>query len=119
MRTQRLNRFVAAVLATALLVAGLGACVQSPTEKTSIVDQRPQITFRVADNASGATHARVAVDGLDMGRVRDYLDGRASLRVTPGTHVIKVSDGETVFLNEQAYLGDGVVRPFNLTEESR
>jgi hypothetical protein len=28
--------------------------------------------------------------------------------------VIKVQSGETVLLMERAYLGDGVVRPFNL-----
>ena len=52
------------------------------------------------------------VDELDVGQVQDYLDGRASLRVLPGTHVVKVVSGDTVLLFERAYLGDGVTRPF-------
>jgi hypothetical protein len=102
-----------AVIVLAVL-AGVTGCVQMPTEKQSVVDQRPQITFRVNGDRQRAVDARVLVDELDMGRVQDFLDGRASLRVLPGTHVIKVQSGATVLLMERAYLGDGVVRPFNL-----
>jgi hypothetical protein len=104
---------VSAAIIVAVL-AGVTGCVQMPTEKQSVVDQRPQVTFRVNGDQQRAADARVLVDELDMGRVRDFLDGKASLRVLPGTHVIKVQSGETVLLMERAYLGDGVVRPFNL-----
>ena len=86
-----------------------------PTEKQSVVDQRPQITFRVNGDARQIGGARVLVDELDVGAVQDYLDGQASLRVLPGTHVVKVQTGGNVLLMERAYLGDGVVRPFNIT----
>lgn len=97
-----------------LSLAGLSACVQMPTEKQSVVDQRPQITFRLSGDQQHAAGARVLVDELEVGKVRDFLDGQASLRVLPGTHVIKVQAGDTVLLMERAYLGDGVVRPFNV-----
>ena len=100
------------IVAVAIVVASAG-CVQMPTEKHSVVDQRPQITFRVSDPHRVAD-ARVFVDELDMGRVRDFLDGQAGLRVLPGTHVVKVLSGDTVLLLERAYLGDGVMRPFNI-----
>jgi hypothetical protein len=98
----------------AAMVIGLAGCVQMPTEKQSVVDQRPQITFRVAGDVQRVAGARVLVDELDMGQVQQYLDGQASLRILPGTHVIKVQSGGTVLLMERAYLGDGVVRPFVL-----
>lgn len=95
----------------ALFAAAVSGCVQMPTEKQSVVDQRPQITFRVSDPQRLAG-ARVVVDGLDMGAAQDFLDGQASLRIQPGTHQVKVVAGDRVLLAEQAYLGDGVVRPF-------
>lgn len=99
----------------AALLAGLAGCVQMPTEKQSVVDQRPQITFRVNGDPHRAAQARVLVDDLDMGSVQDFMDGQASLRVLPGTHVVKVQSGAAVLLQERAYLGDGVLRPFNIT----
>jgi hypothetical protein len=104
------NKFSAALLGA--IVAGLTGCAQMPTETQSVVDQRPQITFRIAGDARRIAGARVLVDELDMGQVHEYLDGKASLRILPGTHVIKVQSGGTVFLMERAYLSDGVVRPF-------
>lgn len=97
------------------LLTTLVGCVQMPTEKQSVVDQRPQITFRVNGQSQRAAGARVFVDELDMGSVQDFLDGQASLRVLPGTHVVKVQTGSNVLLMERAYLGDGVVRPFIIT----
>lgn len=102
------------MIAAAAIAAAASGCVQMPTEKHAVVDQRPQITFRVSGDAQRAAGARVLVDELDMGRVQDFLDGQASLRVLPGTHVVKVVAGDTVLLLEKAYLGDGVMRPFNI-----
>lgn len=107
MRTVIKKRLTIAVL---LSLTALTACVQMPTEKQSVVDQRPQISFRF--NNEAIVDARVMVDELDAGRLGDFQDGKASLRVLPGTHVIKVVRGATVLLNERAYLADGVVRPF-------
>jgi len=102
-------------LAAAAMLAALSGCVQMPTEKQAVVDQRPQITFHVNGQAQRLAGARVLVDELDMGAVQDYMEGQASLRVLPGTHVVKVQAGANVLLMERAYLGDGVVRPFNIT----
>ncbi|WP_051971609.1 hypothetical protein [Massilia sp. 9096] len=99
----------------AAMLAALAGCVQMPTEKQTVVDQRPQITFHVNGQAQRVAGARVLVDELDVGAVQDYLEGQASLRVLPGTHVVKVQAGGNVLLMERAYLGDGVVRPFNIT----
>lgn len=104
---------LSAVVGVTLLAASAG-CVQMPTERQSVVDQRPQISFRVSGDQARVNGARVLVDELDMGTVGDFIDGKGSLRVLPGTHVVKVQSGGDVLLVEQAYLGDGVSRPFNV-----
>lgn len=101
------NRAIAA-----LALATLAACVSYPTEKSGVVDQRPQISFRVSD---ASADARVLVDGLDMGRAGDFAEGKAALRVLPGTHQLTVQSGRKVFVSEQFYVADGVSRTFTMT----
>lgn len=96
----------------ATLVA-LGGCVQYPTERQGGVDHRPQISFRSAGDAP-PVDARVLVDGLDAGRVGDFLDGQGALRVLPGSHVIQIVAGGRVVHEERIYLADGVSRALNL-----
>lgn len=100
--------------AFAAVLGGLTACVQLPTEKQAIVDQRPQISFRIEGADRQFRDARVLVDDLDVGRVGDYVDGKASLRLVPGTHLIKVQHDGRVVMAEQAYLADGAVRSFQI-----
>jgi hypothetical protein len=104
---------VTMALALALGTALVGGCVQYPTERQSVVDQRPRISFRYsAEDAIRLADARVFVDGLDSGRVSDFSDGTGALRVLPGTHTIRVVNGGVIVLDERVYLGDGVARPF-------
>jgi hypothetical protein len=100
----------AAVLALAL--AGLSGCVQYPTERQGVSDMRPQMSFRFNPADPRMNDARVIVNGLDTGRMADYADGKGALRVLPGTHTVRVVSGNDVLLDERAYLGDGVARPF-------
>jgi len=94
------------------VLAGLAGCVQYPTERQSVVDLRPQISFRFDPADARMTQARVVVDGLDAGRMADFLDGAGSLRILSGTHTVQVISGSEVLLSERAYIGDGVARPF-------
>lgn len=103
-----------AVSLLALAMATLSGCVQYPTERQSVVDLRPQISFRFDPADARMNEARVLVNGLDTGRLGDFLDGTGSLRVLSGTHTVRVVSGATVLLDERAYLGDGVARPFNV-----
>ncbi len=96
----------------ALALAALAACVSFPTEKSGVVDQRPQISFHIGD---ADDDARVLVDGLDMGRAGDFAAGKAALRVLPGTHQLTVQAGQKVLVSEKFYVADGVSRTFNLT----
>lgn len=90
----------------------LSACVQMPTEKHGMSDLRAQIAFKPADERT--RNATVLIDGLNMGPVANYLDGVASLRLLPGTHVLVVVSGAQVILEERFYAGDGVSRTFIL-----
>ena len=101
-----LNRAIAA-----LALAGLAACVSYPTDKQGVVDLRPQISLQVPE---GAGNARVLVDGLDMGRADDFAEGKAALRILPGTHQLTVQSGQQVYLSEKFYVADGVSRTFRI-----
>ena len=100
-------RFVVTAFLGLLLVAG---CTQMPTEKSGVADMRPQLSFNVGNE--NLLNARVAVDGMEVGVVADYLAGKSALRVLSGTHRVQVLSGNGVVLDEQVYVGDGVSRAF-------
>jgi hypothetical protein len=107
-----MHKGVITLVAAGALIGALlsGGCTQMPTEKQSISDMRPQISFKAeGDRALGS---RVLVDGLDLGVVSDFIDGKAAVRVLPGTHIVSVTSGGGVLLEEKVYLGDGVSRSF-------
>lgn len=83
-------------------------CTQMPTEKQSVADIRPQISFKISTEEF--LLAVVSVDGLNMGKAGDYVDGVAALRVLAGTHVIKVELNGRTLSEDKVYLGDGVSR---------
>ncbi len=105
------KKLVKSILLT-LAAAALVGCAQHSTERQSIVDLRPQIYFRFDPADQRMAQARVVVDGLDAGLMADFLDGTGSLRVLSGTHTVQIINGSEVLLNERAYIGDGVARPF-------
>lgn len=107
-----MHKGISVLVAAGVLIGSLlsGGCTQMPTEKQNISDMRPQISFKAeGDRALGS---RILVDGLDMGMVSDFIDGKAAVRVLPGTHIVSVTLGSSVLLEEKVYLGDGVNRTF-------
>jgi hypothetical protein len=97
--------WIAAAIGLAAFTSG---CVQYPTEKQQVVDQRPQLSFVVDDANTAASSARVFVDGLEVGTVGNFVQGRAALRVLPGAHVVRVESANGVLLEQRIYLADGV-----------
>ena len=104
-------------IVTALIFSGglvgvliVSGCTQMPTEKQSISDMRPQISFKVSDDRTNS--ARVILDGLDIGAVGDYVEGSAALRILSGTHLLRVALGNQIIFEEKFYVGDGVNRTF-------
>lgn len=107
------KRFWPMLLTSVMMVAvPLQGCVQMPTEKAGIADLRPQISFRWTDDSVSA--ARAFIDGVDVGPVADFKDGVATLRVLPGTHVLRVAFMGSTLIDEKFYLGDGTQRTFTV-----
>jgi hypothetical protein len=96
------------VLIISLLAVFLAACVQTPTQKTQVVDDRPGLAFELFSAAAGAYELKV--DGVSYGRVGQYLAGENRLLIIDGTHQVELlSDGNVVF-SQSVYLGAGVTR---------
>lgn len=99
-----------------VMIGGLGGimtlagCTQMPTEKQTVSDMRPQISFKVNDE--GLSSGRVILDGLDMGTIGDYIAGSSALRILSGSHSLRVEVGNRIILDEKFYAGDGVNRTF-------
>lgn len=91
-----------------LALLPLSACHQMPTEKQSVSDLRPQLSFKFFDER--LVTARVLVDGLDMGAAGDFQENKAALRILSGTHIVRVELGGQLIVEEKIYVGDGVNR---------
>ncbi|MGE0803386.1 MAG: hypothetical protein AB7G13_32325 [Lautropia sp.] len=81
-----------------------------PTEKQSVVDMRPQISFQIASER-GRT-ATIVLDGEEMGVAGTYPENVASMKIVPGTHHLRLQAGGETILDERFYIGDGVHRAF-------
>ncbi len=95
-----------AIISAATLIG----CTQWPTEKQSISDLRPGISFKAQN--SNLLDGRVMLDGLDMGLASEYQEGVAMMRVLPGPHLLIVSlNGQKIF-EQKIYTSDGVNQTF-------
>ena len=80
-------------------------CVQTPTQSTQVVDDRPGLAFQLLNDTSGTLELKI--DGVSYGAVSQYLAGENRLRIIDGSHLIElIKSGEVVF-REQVYLGSG------------
>ena len=95
-----------------LAIAFISGCTQWPTEKQSISDLRPGISFKAQNTA--LLDGRVMLDGLDMGQAKDYQEGVAMMRVLPGPHMLNVIFNGQKILDEKIFTSDGVNQTFLL-----
>ena len=100
------------LLIVTVAISALAACVQLPTEKQSVADLRPQISFKFNAANPMTQSSRVILDGQDMGSVQDFTDGVSALKVLPGTHQLRVMNGSMILLEERFYVADGVNKSF-------
>lgn len=87
-------------------------CVQWPTEKQSISDLRPGISFKAQN--TDLLEGKVTLDGLDMGQAKDYQEGVAMMRILPGPHKLNVTLNGKTILDEKIFTSDGVNQTFLL-----
>ena len=95
-----------------ITVVLLTGCVQWPTEKQSISDLRPGISFKAQN--SDLLDGRVILDGLDMGQARDYQEGISMMRILPGPHRLNVTLNGKTIIDEKIFTSDGVNQTFLL-----
>ncbi|MDX1693336.1 MAG: hypothetical protein R3208_06205 [Ketobacteraceae bacterium] len=92
------------ILSLVMLVLWLGAC-QMPSEEAVISDSSAGISFRILSDSKQTYE--VYVDGLMMGKARDFKEGDAILKILPGSHVIKILSNGAVVLEEKLYVAAG------------
>jgi len=83
----------------------LSACVQTPTQNTQVVDDRPGLAFELSSSAAEAYELKV--DGVSYGRVGQYLSGENRLRIIDGSHVVELENNGEVVFTQEVYLGAG------------
>lgn len=92
------------ILGVLMLVVFLGAC-QLPSEHVVISDSSAGLSFRVPADSDAAYE--VYVDGLLMGKARDFREGEAILKVLPGSHVVKIVSNGQVVMEDKVYVASG------------
>ena len=91
------------------ITIGLTACVQTPTQTTSTVDNRPRVAFdeKLPGEPSDYT---IIVDGISYGSMSQYLVDEATLRLVEGTHLIEVEGASGVIFSTTVFLGASSTR---------
>lgn len=97
-----------------VLAACLAGCIQTPTELQSTVDNRPQLTFSAAGDAN---QYQIYIDNLAVGSAANFPKGKTALRVTSGTHVLRVEKSGTTVVDEKIYVGDGTTKNIILNQD--
>lgn len=105
-------KYLLAVLTFALLTA----CVQTPTERTQVVDDRPRLAFEVVHLDASPDQYEVYIDQLRHGTLSDYLVDENTLRVTDGRHLIEVKRGNETVFTQDVYLGANNTRIIKVQE---
>jgi len=83
----------------------LSGCVQTPTQNTQVVDDRPGLAFELSSPA--AEGYELKVDGVSYGHVGQYLAGENRLRIIDGSHVVELEKNGDVVFTQKVYLGAG------------
>lgn len=108
-----MTKSILAFLAFIIMSATTGCIPTTPTETSSITDDRPVIMFNF-ENKEPKTPVKVYIDGLYMGDALKYKAGEKGLRIIAGTHIVKVESENTVILEEKLYIGRGSTKTINL-----
>jgi Tfp pilus assembly protein PilP len=99
-----------------LTLAVLSACVQTPTERTEVVDDRPRLAFEVVRLSAPTDQYDVYIDQLRHGTLSQFLVDENTLRVTDGRHLIEVKQGNVTVFSQDVYLGANNTRVIKVQE---
>lgn len=92
------------LLTLVVMALWLSAC-QLPSEEVVTGDNSAGVSFRIASDTDQTYE--IYVDGLLMGKARDFQEGKAILKILPGSHIIKVVSHGQVVLEDKLYVAAG------------
>ena len=100
--------FFAALLSLTSLTV-LPGCVNTPTQKVQVVDDRPVIMFAAAKPGDV-----LILDGIEIGAATQFSAEKTGLRIESGTHRLQIKRaGETV-LSQKFFVAEGVSKTFTI-----
>ena len=102
---------VAVLLIAAIVIS---ACVNKPTQNTTVVDDRPRVTF-AADLASSPKNYSVHIDGIAYGSLANFMSDENALRIISGRHKIDIIHNDTVIKTYDVTLGASETRVLKVT----
>lgn len=101
--------FAALLSLTSLTV--LTGCVNTPTQKVQVVDDRPLIMFAAAKPGDV-----VVLDGIEMGTATQFSAGKTGLRIESGTHRLQIKRAGETILSQKFYVAEGISKTFTIGE---
>lgn len=102
------------ILLLALLTAFFTGCMSKPTQTTTVVDDRPRITFQAELAAKPETYA-VYIDGVAYGTLDQFLANESALRIISGRHQIHITHNGNVIKTYDITLGANETRVLKVT----
>lgn len=90
------------------MTLALSGCVKQPTRNTQMVDDRPGVTFDLAQKEY--RNYELKIDGISYGRVGQYQEGMSYLRIIDGMHTIQLFNGDHATFQQEFYLGAGSIK---------
>ncbi|MBU2987119.1 hypothetical protein KO528_17260 [Saccharophagus degradans] len=100
-------------LTLALFITG---CVNKPTHNTTVVDDRPRITFD-AQLSTTAKHYSVYIDGIAYGSLDNFLSDENALRIISGRHQISITHNGAVIKTYDVTLGANETRVLKVSHD--
>jgi hypothetical protein len=94
----------------------LTACVNTPTERTEVVDARPRLAFETSNLKEPAKQYELYIDGLLHGSLNKFQADKNALRVTEGRHLIEIKRAGSTVFSQDVYLGTNSTRVLKVTE---
>lgn len=114
-RARPITGSMIAAMAAMVATIALGGCAQRGPAATAPLaaapnaapDDRPRLVFGFGSVNEELPSARVLVNGVDVGALGEFAFGQGALRVSAGTHRIKVTFFDRVLLDQTVTVVDG------------
>lgn len=90
-------------------------CVNKPTQQTTVVDDRPRVSFESALPAPVSQY-QLVIDGIDYGSLQQYTSDKNALRIISGRHKIQLKRGGKIVFDKDVTLGESETRIIKVTE---